>query len=165
MRRDLPETVVEEEEREGKPEGTTLLQLNAKPEHCWICDAWVECEFSIDLVQIIKQEFNRDLRMSENLEVNYFVYLHFDFDDYQPDKMDDMRKVDMSQSGKFRCHRMVPQGTFHYFYSFMDECFLDHSKLSVKLHDRIKDKILFKMNSVEQRYAINIMKVNLDRIN
>jgi len=41
--------------------------------------------------------------------------------------MDDLRKIDMKEAGKFKLYRMVPQGRFHYFFSYMDECFLDPS--------------------------------------
>lgn len=29
------------------------LQLNPKEEHCWICQAWVECAFEINLVELL----------------------------------------------------------------------------------------------------------------
>lgn len=69
--------------------------------------------------------------MSDNMEVNYFVYIHFDFDDWQPDRLEDLRKDDMK--GIFRGYRMVPQGRFHYFFSYNDECFIDHGKVRSKI--------------------------------
>jgi len=42
--------------------------------------------------------------------------------------MDDLRQVSEPQPGMFRCYRMVPQGKFHYFFSFGPDCFInDHS--------------------------------------
>jgi len=59
-----------------------FMQFNSKLDNCWICESWVECEFEIDLVKVMKTKFNQDMRMTENLEVNYHVYIHFDFDEY-----------------------------------------------------------------------------------
>jgi len=118
-----------------------FVQLNTKLHNCWICENWVECDFEIDLVEMMQIHFNRDLEISENLDIKIFVYMHFDFDDYEPDKMDDLRKEDMNLKGQFRMSRMVPQGRFHYFYSFEQHCFSDPGQKSVKVHDRLTDKI------------------------
>ena len=70
------------------------MQFNQKLENCWICESWVECEFEINLVEALRNAgINQELRISENLDVHYHVYIHFDFDDYQPDRMDDLRKA------------------------------------------------------------------------
>ena len=58
------------------------MQFNQKLDNCWICESWVECEYEINLVEIWKNTFNQELRISDNMEVNYHVYIHFDFDEY-----------------------------------------------------------------------------------
>jgi len=75
--------------KDGKATGQkNFLQLNTKLHNCWICEAWVECFFEIDLIELYKIR-GEDLELSDNLEVIHNVYIHFDFDDYQPDKMND----------------------------------------------------------------------------
>ena len=56
----------------------------------------------------MKTVYNKDVYVTDNLEVNYFVYMHFDFDGYQPDKMDDLRKENINYKGSFRLNRMLP---------------------------------------------------------
>ena len=44
--------------------------------------------------------------MDDDLLTNYLVYMHFDFDGWDADKMDDCRKD--GRKGVFRVERMVP---------------------------------------------------------
>ena len=61
--------------------------------------------------------------MSDDIDKPYNVYMHFDFDDYDGDQMNDMRDKKGSKNlhGLFRLSRMVPQGYFHYFFSYVYE--------------------------------------------
>ena len=56
--------------------------------------------------------------MVDDLEKKYNVYMHFDFDDYDAEIMVDLRKQSKDMKGKFRVSRMVPQGYFHFFFSY-----------------------------------------------
>ena len=86
----------------------TYIQFDTKLENCWICEGWVECHFQIDLVTIMKQKFDFDLEMADDLDKHYLVYMHFDFDDYDADKMGDERHQSAELKGKFSVNRMVP---------------------------------------------------------
>jgi len=44
--------------------------------------------------------------MVDDIETRYPVYIHFDFDKYDPDRMDDSRLL--NQKGWFTVNRMVP---------------------------------------------------------
>ena len=54
----------------------------------------------------MKKKFDFDVEMVDDLERHYQVYVHFDFDGYDADKMDDLRVDDLK--GRFSVHRMVP---------------------------------------------------------
>jgi hypothetical protein len=43
-------------------------------------------------------------------EEKNLVFVHFDFDNYRPDKMDDLKLLSEELLGKFKVYRMVPQG-------------------------------------------------------
>jgi len=46
------------------------------------------------------------------------VYIHFDFDNWEPDLMEDYRAIDIKKKGKFRLHKMLPPSPHcQYFYS------------------------------------------------
>ena len=67
----------------------------------------------------MEKTFEFDLEMSKDLEKKYNVYIHFDFDDFDADAMIDMREAKAKGChGLFRIRRMVPQGYFHYFFSY-----------------------------------------------
>ena len=47
--------------------------------------------------------------MEESVDTKkYRVYMHFDFDDFNADQMDDQREVNASLKGIFRLDRMIP---------------------------------------------------------
>lgn len=96
------------------------VKFDTKLENCWLCEAWVECRFQIDLVSIMKKKFDLDVAMVDDLDRHYLVYMHFDFDRYDADKMDDMRVASLDLKGQFKCSRMVPQGYYHYFFSYRE---------------------------------------------
>ena len=52
---------------------------------CWICESWIEANISIDL-NLCEVLFDKP----DNAEEPLKVYVHFDFDDYQPDLMMDL---------------------------------------------------------------------------
>lgn len=53
-------------------------------DQCWICESWIETNISVDLNALnVEYEVPAD---SEAIK----VYVHFDFDDFQPDLMDDL---------------------------------------------------------------------------
>jgi len=56
----------------------------------------------------MKKKFGFDLEMVDDLERHYLVYMHFDFDNYDADKMDDLRPQSSELKGTFRVNRMVP---------------------------------------------------------
>jgi hypothetical protein len=70
----------------------------------------------IDLVQIYMETFGEELKLVDDTDVIYEVFIHFDFDDYAPDRLDDQRAN--GNKGVFHTYKMVPQGKYHYFYSF-----------------------------------------------
>ena len=86
----------------------TYIQFDTKLENCWICEGWVECHFQIDLVAIMKQKFDFDLEMSDDTNQHYLVYMHFDFDDYDAERMDDQRENGYELKGTFISNRMIP---------------------------------------------------------
>jgi hypothetical protein len=105
-----------------------FVLLKTDFQNCWICEGWVETEFELDLQKLMSKLRGKEFYMSDNLEVKYSVCIHFDFDDYQPDLMEDLRKQKLKYKGLFKIQRMLPQGKFHYFFSFEDDCFTDATK-------------------------------------
>jgi hypothetical protein len=76
-------------------------------ENCWICEGWLETEFSLNLPQLLKTLYDEELVMSDDhKEVKYHVYMHFEFDDYAPDRLDDLRAK--GKKGEFHTYKMVP---------------------------------------------------------
>ena len=68
----------------------------------------MECEFELNLIQIYKDQFGIVLELPDDLDIHLKVYCHFDFDEYQPDRMDDLRTIGLENKGVFRLDRMVP---------------------------------------------------------
>lgn len=82
------------------------MQLDTHLENCWICENWVETQYRIDLKSILKAKFDIDLEMVDDTETRYPVYIHFDFDKYDPDRLEDLRAK--GQKGWYSLNRMVP---------------------------------------------------------
>ena len=86
--------------------------------------------------------------------------------------MDDLRKGG-DLSGNFKINRMVPQGKYHYFFSYMDDCFLDDNSQKVSIvptqvsvyTNLIPNKIIEKLNRIEPRFPINIKELKLEYLN
>ena len=133
----------------------------------------------------MKQKFGMDLAMEDSLEHLYRVYMHFDFDDYNADKMDDMRAQSLGMKGIYKMSRMVPQGLFHYFFTYdtkqppnpnrdldADEpepvykkyTFTDDYQVKVFINEDVQWEILQKLGK-PNRYAFNVENFDLDHIN
>jgi len=64
----------------------SVINVTRKEDRCWICESWIEGVFKIDLpVQV------EGLEMSDDLEEGYNTYMHFEFDEWIPDLMSDLR--------------------------------------------------------------------------
>ena len=74
-----------------KPKESFQL-IDTNLENCWICENWVETEFGLDLIQVFKEQIGEDVDLVDDLGTVYEVFIHFDFDDYKPDRLDDLRK-------------------------------------------------------------------------
>ena len=79
-----------------------FIELDTKLDNCWVCESWIECEFQIDIIKILKKTYNVDLEIVEDLEKLYLVYIHFDFDGYDADKMEDQRVLSADMAGMFK---------------------------------------------------------------
>ena len=117
--------------RARKSPNRPYVQLDSKIENCWLCESWVECNFQINLVDLMEKNFDINFKMDEDLKHEYKVYMHFDFDKFDADEMDDMRRQTMNLKGIFRCNRMIPQGYFHYFFSYRHEVIDEKGKKSI----------------------------------
>ena len=124
-------------------------------QNCWICEQWVECEFNLDLKKAMLKSFGEEITLSEDTNELCLVFIHFDFDDYMPDRMDDQRLVSTELSGRFKCHRMVPQGQFHYFFSYNGRVFLNPAIENVPINYNIQKEIIEKLKA-ENEFDVNI---------
>ena len=59
---------------------------NADKDQCWVCESWVESAFQVDLFKVPEINFTPPEDQKEPIK----VYLHCDFDDFQPDLMKDL---------------------------------------------------------------------------
>ena len=66
---------------------------------CWVCEGWVEKRF----------ELKQGVSVTSIVEP---VYIHFDFEDYQPDLM-----TLEEETGAYVIYRMIPPGKCSYFYT------------------------------------------------
>jgi hypothetical protein len=71
-----------------------LLGLKQK-DNCWICEGWSELRFEL---------------VTDKTEAN--VYIHFEFEDYKADFIEKGLTP-----GLFEIYRMIPPGTYKYFFS------------------------------------------------
>ena len=76
---------------QGKPSIPNYVQLDTHLENCWICENWVETQYRINLIDMMKQKFDIDVEMVDDTETRYHFFIHFDFDKYDPDRLDDLR--------------------------------------------------------------------------
>jgi hypothetical protein len=80
-------------------------KVNFNPDNCcWICEGWLEKRFRLNLTPVFP-----DVIISDDISTDYYnVFMHFDFDDFEPDIMQDRRRKNLQQKGKFVNHRMIP---------------------------------------------------------
>ncbi len=104
---------------------------------CWICEGWLEKRFKLNLYD-----------QFENLEIgddtqneHYNVFMHFDYDDWEPDIMTERRKLDLYKKGKYLNFRMIPQGASLYFYSYNGKAFINPKEASIEIDPLLKDHI------------------------
>lgn len=92
-------------------------------DNCWVCEAWIETIISVDLNALgVPYEAPKD----PNQLIN--VYIHFDFDNFQPNLMDDLHLNGRPQNlGLFQIFRMLPQQTALYFFSLDGKPFLSNT--------------------------------------
>ena len=104
--------------------------------------------------------------MVDDLGTVYEVFIHFDFDDYKPDRLDDLRKS--GNKGEFHIYKMVPQGTFSYFYSYIGKAFIDpempQAFIDIDLKMNIKEKL--KVGNAFNSYDCRVEDIsNLESVN
>ena len=93
---------------------------------CWICEGWQEQFLKIDLLQMLP-----DLEMTDNVKDDHYnVFVHMDFDGWEPDLMEDLRKKNKKMKGLFQGYRMVPTGVCYYFYSYNGRAFVNPNEPS-----------------------------------
>ena len=100
--------------------------------------------------------------MNEDPAVPYKVYIHFDFDNFDADLMADMRdKNAKNLHGLYRLSRMIPQGYFHYFFTYVYENEEDPTKNQIfTFIDDTKE--VMDVNGYDQR-AISVHFDGLNR--
>jgi hypothetical protein len=59
---------------------------------CWICEGWLERRFKLNLYDSLETPV--EISDDSNNE-HYNVFMHFDFDEWEPDVMEDRRKEDL----------------------------------------------------------------------
>ena len=65
---------------------------------CWICEGWMESEFKLD----IRNTSLVGLEISDNAkDEHYNFFIHFDFDSWEGDLLDDMRNQSLAFKGRF----------------------------------------------------------------
>lgn len=63
---------------------------------CWICEGWLERYFRVNLYNVYP-----DIVLEDDTNTfHYNVFVHFDFDDWQPDITQDRRKLSVAHKGK-----------------------------------------------------------------
>ena len=79
----------------------SIINVTKREDRCWICESWIEGSFIVDLPNNVE-----GLEMLDDLEEGYNTFMHFEFDEWAPDLMEDMRA--RNQKGKQRNFRMMP---------------------------------------------------------
>eukprot|EP00347_Sterkiella_histriomuscorum_P020671 403336916 len=141
------------------------LKINFNEENCcWICEGWIESLFKLD----IKNTSIFDLQMSDNFKDEHFnIFIHFDFDNWEADLLEDQRKVSLSLKGKFQQHRMLPQGISYYFYSYQGKAFVNNQEKKVLIDEYYKQSLRKKLvkASKQDRFGVKIFDFDLDSLN
>lgn len=88
----------------ASPETVRAGKVNFNPDvQCWICEGWLEKRFKVSLNEEETEKMGDD-----TINEHYNVFMHFDFDEWEPDIMEERRKTDISKKGKFLAWRMIP---------------------------------------------------------
>ncbi len=139
---------------------------------CWICEGWLERAFKLNLPNA-----QEGIQLSDDINAEHYnVFMHFDFDDWEPDIMSDRRKEDINKKGKFINYRMIPQGASLYFYSFNGKAFYNPKQASIEIDPLLKEHISRKYSGLNiitvgdeqkpnNRWNVPIYNFDLDRIN
>lgn len=117
-----------------------------------MCESWVESAFNVNLNKVPGINFEPPEDPKEPVK----VYLHCDFDDFQPDLMTDLHlRGGDSMSGLFQVYRMLPQQKILYFYSYNGIPFINNDQKGVRIDNFIvKDicKTLFGKGDVNDAH-------------
>ena len=99
-----------------------------------MCESWVESAFNVDLKKVPEIDFHPPEDPKEPIK----VFLHCDFDDFQPDLMKDLHLGGNSHLlGKFQVYRMLPQANILYFYSYNGIPFIHPEQKGMKIDEYI----------------------------
>jgi len=71
----------------------------------------------------------------------------------------------MTYKGSFKLNRMLPQGKFHYFFSFENECFVDLIRPAVNIGTNEQRKILKKLKMQNKVADLQIDDFVIDHLN
>ena len=105
------------------------------------------------------------LEISDNSKDDHYnVFLHIDFDHWEPDIVDDLRKKNVRLKGLFQSHRMIPRGISYYFYSSMGKAFVNPHENTMKINEYIKSEIKHALIP-ENRFNVGINDFDLDCLN
>ncbi|CDW85718.1 UNKNOWN [Stylonychia lemnae] len=141
----------------------TKISFN-KDNCCWICEGWLENHFKVDL----KHTTLSELQISDNTkEDHYNVFIHFDFDHWEGDLLDDQRKSSLGQKGKFQQHRMVPQGISYYFFSYEGRPFINMNEKKIQIDDYYRNQLRkdLKQANTFSRFQSTIYNFDLEYLN
>lgn len=140
------------------------VQPTMRNKNCWICEQWVETEFEVNILESGNQDAISAYEKGEaTTEAMKYAYIHFDFDDYQPDRMLDIRA---EAPGKFKVYRMVPQGRYHYFFSFQGHSFLDTETAPiVQISQMTQSSIEKRLTAIKNKYDYYVTKFELQGLN
>ena len=118
---------------------------------CWICESWIEVNLSVDL-----NALNIPYEKPSNPQQAIQVFVHFDFDDYQPDLMTDLHLNNHPERmGKFQLHRLLPQTTVLFFFSINGLPFLTNNFQSVPVDFNIQQEVMKTFLNKKLRFALS----------
>lgn len=100
---------------------------------CWVCEGWLEKRFKLDMFEIMP-----DMELTH---IDYNVFIHFDFDDWEPDITQDKRKNKGAYRGKHEDYRMIPQGASLYFYSYLGMPFINPKEPTIEIDEILQQHI------------------------
>ena len=102
----------------------------------------METEFKVDL----RHTSLAGLELSDNVkDEHYNFFIHFDFDRWEGDLLDDMRNQTLAYKGRFHQHRMLPQGVSYYFYSYEGKAFVNQNELQLEIDEALRKEIKLKV--------------------